>query len=366
MDQKSHCGDRYAFQETTTTAQGKILLATVPRSRPIVGSVQTRRKFLSQSLNVAQPDAILSDLDFEGWFFCESQLTAPWGLALPGGRLAAVHAVLEGRCRIDLGPTGVSRDLEAGDVAFLPLDTPHALRSGRDVEAIPVADLPGLDRGDRRMVRLHHGGGGDQVTLLTASFRTTGSLPPVVLSGIEPLIVIPADNHAKLGLLLELCRTEHHTRDFAQSAVLRRLGEVLFLVTLQVLSEQGSPGTGWLSAVSDPRLGRVLEAVHTRPGEAWSLNRLAEIAGMSRASLARRFRERLGVTPLSYLTMLRIDTAAASLARNRQMISRIAHQSGYSSIPSFTRAFVKARGMTPSQFRRHAQMAREDGVLQPE
>ena len=89
---------------------------------------------------MAEPDAILSDLDSEGWFFCESQLTAPWALALPGGRLAALHAVLEGRCRIDLRGNGVARELQAGDVAFLPLDMPHALRSGPDVEAIPVAD----------------------------------------------------------------------------------------------------------------------------------------------------------------------------------------------------------------------------------
>ncbi|MCA3582441.1 MAG: cupin domain-containing protein [Methylocystis sp.] len=99
--------------------------------------------FLSWSLILADPDAILSDLDFEGWFFCESQLTAPWGLALPGGRLAALHAVLEGRCRIDLRGNGVARELQAGDVAFLPLDTPHALRSGPDVEAI---HMPGRTR----------------------------------------------------------------------------------------------------------------------------------------------------------------------------------------------------------------------------
>lgn len=305
-------------------------------------------------------DAILSDVDFEGWFFCESQLTAPWGLALPGGRLAAVHAVLEGRCRIDLGPIGISRDLEAGDVAFLPLDTPHSLRSSPDVEAIPVADVPGLDRRDRRMVRLEHGGGGDQVTLLTASFRTAGSLPPVSLAGIDPLIVIPAESHAKLGLLLNLCRTEHHSNAFAQPAVLRRLSELLFLVTLQVLAERGSSKTGWFSTINDPRYRRVLEAVYTRPGDAWSLNRLAEIAGMSRASFARGFRQRLGVTPLAYLTMIRLDRAAAGLAKSRQLISRIALQCGYNSVPSFTRAFVKARGLTPSQFRRQAQMSRSE------
>ncbi|MCA3609385.1 MAG: AraC family transcriptional regulator [Methylobacterium sp.] len=309
---------------------------------------------------MAEPDAILSDLDLEGWFFCESQLTAPWGLALPGGRLAALHAVLEGRCRIDLRGNGVARELQAGDVAFLPLDTPHALRSGPDVEAIPVADVPGLDRRDRQMVRLDHGGGGDHVTLLTASFRTTGSLAPVALSGIDPLIVIPARNHVKLGLLLELCRAEHHAQGFGQSAVLRRLGEILFLVTMQVLAQRGSSGTGWLSAINDPGLGRVLEAVHSRPGDIWSVDHLAKIAGMSRSSFARVFHDRLGMTPMRYMTMLRIDKAAARLAKTRQPISRIARQCGYSSVPSFTRAFAKARGTTPSQFRNQAQALQAD------
>jgi AraC-like DNA-binding protein len=306
------------------------------------------------------PDAILGALDFEGWFFCESQLTAPWGLALPGGRLAAVHAVLEGRCRIDLRGSGEARELQAGDVAFLPLDTPHALRSSPDVKAIPVADIPSLDRRDRQIVRLNHGGGGDRVTLLTASFRTTGSLAPVALSGIEPLIVIPAGNYAKLRLLLELCRTEHHEPGFGQSAVLRRLGETLFIVTLQILAGEASSGTGWLSAVNDPRFGRVLEAVHSRPSYGWDLNHLAEIAGMSRSAFSQGFRNRFGMTPMNYLTLLRIDKASANLAKNRLPISRIARHCGYTSVPSFTRAFVKARNMTPSQFRNQAQSARAE------
>ena len=46
-------------------------------------------KFLILESRMSGPDAILSALDFEGWFFCESRLTAPWGLALPGGRPAA-------------------------------------------------------------------------------------------------------------------------------------------------------------------------------------------------------------------------------------------------------------------------------------
>jgi AraC-like DNA-binding protein len=317
-------------------------------------------KFLILESHMSGPDAILGALDFEGWFFCESQLTAPWGLALPGGRLAAVHAVLEGRCRIDLRGSGEARELQAGDVAFLPLDTPHALRSSPDVKAIPVADIPSLDRRDRQIVRLNHGGGGDRVTLLTASFRTTGSLAPVALSGIEPLIVIPAGNYAKLRLLLELCRTEHHEPGFGQSAVLRRLGETLFIVTLQILAGEASSGTGWLSAVNDPRFGRVLEAVHSRPSYGWDLNHLAEIAGMSRSAFSQGFRNRFGMTPMNYLTLLRIDKASANLAKNRLPISRIARHCGYTSVPSFTRAFVKARNMTPSQFRNQAQSARAE------
>jgi AraC-like DNA-binding protein len=63
---------------------------------------------------------------------------------------------------------------------------------------------------------------------------------------------------------------------------------------------------------------------------------------------------------MNYLTMLRIDKAAANLAKNRLPISRIAQHCGYSSVPSFTRAFVKSRNMTPSQFRNEAQSARAE------
>jgi AraC-like DNA-binding protein len=66
------------------------------------------------------------------------------------------------------------------------------------------------------------------------------------------------------------------------------------------------------------------------------------------------------MTPISYLTMLRIDKAASRLAKTRQPISRIARQCGYSSVPSFTRAFAKALGTTPSQFRNQAQSGRAE------
>ena len=292
---------------------------------------------------------VLNEIRFTGWFFCDSHLRAPWGIALPGGRVAAVHAVLDGECRIDVEGLAAGQRLAHGDIAFLPFDTPHQLRSGAEVTALPVAELP-LDRSDRQLVRLEHGGSGTSTRMLTASFTTAEFLPYMALTGMPPLIVIASASHPKLGLILELCRAEHHEQGFARSALLRRLGEVLFIATLQAVIERVSTSTGWLAALNDPQLGRALALMHARPGEPWSLASLGEAAGMSRSSFCEHFRRRVGMTPLNYLGRLRIDRAAELIGAGRP-IGRVARDCGYASIASFTRAFTRATGMTPGRYR---------------
>ncbi|MCZ8281211.1 MAG: AraC family transcriptional regulator [Aquidulcibacter sp.] len=295
--------------------------------------------------------AALSDIQFEGWFFCESRLTAPWGIELPGGRLAAVHAILDGRCWIELADGGPAQSLESGDVAFLPLDTPHTLSSDAGVRSIPARELPDIDRSDRQLVRLDYGGSGALTCLITASFKTADFLPGIALSGAAPLVVLPASDHKKLASLVELCRAEYHAERLGRSAVLRRLSEILFVTAVQAIAERSSDKVGWLSAINDPKLRRALVVIHSHPGDPWSLDRLAEEAGMSRSSFAEAFHRLIGETPMAYVTKVRLDRAANHLRTSTRSISNIARDCGYTSIPSFTRAFIKAKDMPPTRYR---------------
>lgn len=78
---------------------------------------------------------------------------------------------------------------------------------------------------------------------------------------------------------------------------------------------------------------------------------LTRDAGVSERHLRRRFRETYGKTPQQHLTELRLQRAAKLLRTTRVAIEQVAQSVGYPSMKTFSRAFKRAYGATPSQFR---------------
>jgi len=99
-------------------------------------------------------------------------------------------------------------------------------------------------------------------------------------------------------------------------------------------------------------LGPVRDAIHASQGRALSLSELAEVAGVSRGHLVRRFRSALGVTPGEYHRRVRMSYAARMLADGSDGIARISKEAGFVDQAHFTTAFKKFTGHTPAAFRR--------------
>jgi hypothetical protein len=79
-----------------------------------------------------------------------------------------------------------------------------------------------------------------------------------------------------------------------QQTVLDRLLDVLFVMAMRASFEQSSTAPRWYHAVSEPRLGRALEAMHDEPERPWTVTELANLSAMSRPSFARNFERALG------------------------------------------------------------------------
>jgi AraC-like DNA-binding protein len=83
-----------------------------------------------------------------------------------------------------------------------------------------------------------------------------------------------------------------------------------------------------------------------------TLAEMAERAGLSPAHLAVVFKEETGMTPLEYVTSLRIEEAARRLrAPGEPSITDIALELGFSSSQYFSLVFKKLKGCTPTEFR---------------
>jgi transcriptional regulator GlxA family with amidase domain len=107
----------------------------------------------------------------------------------------------------------------------------------------------------------------------------------------------------------------------------------------------------------DEAIARALLAMDRDPARRWTVAELAKIAGLSRASFARRFRRALGVTPLRHLTDLRMRFAAEQLTSNVDKLAAIAALVGYTSEFAFAKAFKRAFGISPGSFRNGAREA---------
>jgi transcriptional regulator GlxA family with amidase domain len=84
----------------------------------------------------------------------------------------------------------------------------------------------------------------------------------------------------------------------------------------------------------------------------WSVQTLAKAVGLSRAALARRFAAALGVSPIAYLTELRLMLAARLLTESNRTLVEVAALVGYESEFAFSRAFKRRHGLPPLSFRR--------------
>jgi len=78
---------------------------------------------------------------------------------------------------------------------------------------------------------------------------------------------------------------------------------------------------------------------------------LADVAGMSRARFAEKFRKTVGITPGNYLVEWRIGVAQ-SLLRNGKSIQFVADAVGYANASALSRAFSTHVGLSPKEWKK--------------
>jgi AraC-like DNA-binding protein len=92
--------------------------------------------------------------------------------------------------------------------------------------------------------------------------------------------------------------------------------------------------------------------VHKSPGEAWTLERLAARAALSRSTLHERFVHFIGQPPMQYLASWRMQLAAARLRDTDAKVIDVALEVGYENEAAFSRAFRRIVGASPGAWRR--------------
>jgi AraC-like DNA-binding protein len=166
---------------------------------------------------------------------------------------------------------------------------------------------------------------------------------------LPPLVVLPLARVPGLDLALQLLFSETDRVRCGQRLLADRLFEVVVIQLLRWLldhPQEAGVRPGLVNGMSDARLARALAAMHDGPGESWTLERMAECAGMSRTAFVNTFRELVGQTPADYLTGWRIALAQSRLREGRP-IKVLADELGYANPSALSRAFTSKVGMPP-------------------
>lgn len=110
-------------------------------------------------------------------------------------------------------------------------------------------------------------------------------------------------------------------------------------------------GAGQLSARDSQRIVAAKRMIDERWGEKMTLDSIARACGLNRAKLTRGFRDMFACTVADALLDRRLGAARQLLIATDLPVSSIGYQCGYLNNASFTRAFSRQFGTTPSSLR---------------
>lgn len=102
---------------------------------------------------------------------------------------------------------------------------------------------------------------------------------------------------------------------------------------------------------------RVIEAMHERLDEPFSLNDMSKIAYVSPYHFNRIFHQLTGIPPCQFLYALRLETAKRLLLTTHVSVTNVCLDVGYNSLGTFIRRFTGLVGISPSRFRSLAHTA---------
>ncbi len=297
----------------------------------------------------------LREVSARGLLLARTKFAAPWGIAIPASPECLFHVVTEGTCWLRRASDPVPLQLHRGDYVLLPGGEAHELLDSPGSLAEPLPQF--LTRVSRASAPAVNPCG----ALLCGAYRSEQAEPLPLVRSLPALVHFSAEDlreESSLAAVIELLCQEVERPGAGTEALLPSLFDALLLYTLRAWGKRqcASPG-GWMAALHDPAVSTALDRMHAEPGRPWTVESLAQAAGLSRAVFAKRFADVLGEGPVTYLTGWRMRLAARRLTGGRESLSELAHQLGYDSEFAFSRAFKRQTGQSPGAYRKQRRPA---------
>ena len=296
---------------------------------------------------------IFQTLRFSGSIFFQSELAAPWGMSLTPVGFPRFHIALLGDCFAGSDDDETVKVQEM-DIVMLPNGDPHwiADQPGREL----VSSQSAGDACELGNPLFQNGEITNRIMCGLVRFDEESSHP--ILDALPKIVHFPKHKTPEsiwmtvMSIGAEIRRAQNH-----RTPIVDRLTEVLFLQLLNHYVNENGQTIGFLAALSDRRVRRLLGLIHSDPGFDWSLSTLGAQAGMSRATLLRHFQHAAGMAPMEYIWSWRLMKAYNAIKYTSAPLPGIATTMGFTSSKTLARAFERKYGYTPHKLR---QASRDD------
>ncbi len=164
--------------------------------------------------------------------------------------------------------------------------------------------------------------------------------PSFLAEQSKPISIVMKDADPSLVQVMMLIANEMKASRCGQPFFINRAGDILLVSLMRHLTSRPQQANGLFQALSDPRIAKSLVAMHTKPAHPWTLESLANLAGMSRTSFANYFKDVMQVAPGKYLENLRL-AIARQLVQTGIGLKQISARTGYSSPSTLSRALSR-------------------------
>ncbi|HWZ50973.1 MAG TPA: AraC family transcriptional regulator [Granulicella sp.] len=188
--------------------------------------------------------------------------------------------------------------------------------------------------------------------LVCARIEFGAGMQNPLVQTLPELLIVPLASVHELAPTANLLFTEAFAEHPGRQAAIDHLTEYALVLLLRAAMNRRLIAGGVLLGLADPRLALAIAAMHQQPAHPWSLETLAQTAGMSRARFAVHFRQIVGVTPFDYLADWRIGIAQ-TLLRKGMPLKIVAPAVGYASSTALTRVFSQRLGLSPTVWIAH-------------
>ena len=292
-------------------------------------------------------------------FLLQVVMAPPFCIRVADEAPLSLVAATRGRLVLADETTGLTVALEPGDVALARGPDHYRIADAADTEvqvvihpgqvctppdgvAVKLADVLGT----RTWGSAADGG----TAMIVGTYERAGEVSRRLLEALPALAVVRAGPATRP--LVDLLGGEIVRDEPGQEAVLDRLLDLLLVTAVRTwFAGPETDAPAWYRAHDDPVVGHALRLLHQDPAAPWTVASLARDVGVSRATLARRFADEVGETPMAYLTEWRLALAADLLREPDATVAGVAHQVGYGSGFALSAAFSRVRGLSPSEHR---------------